>query len=440
MKNLIGIFVAVFALLTTASAQDHPDKDKYKKGRVISVHYTLHDFQTAADMKANGLSQVLLDKQWYKTGHMKGGFAISDTRGLTPNIDLMYRLGISSMEYPVPDKNVVDKKKLYLESDINLNFKLLTDNYMFSPYISIGAGASQWNGYYGAYAPVGLGIQGHFGKVWVFLQSQYRFSITSNVANHIFWGMGLGMSLPGKKVVPVVAAPPPPTKDTDGDGIIDSLDACPTVAGLAQFQGCPDTDKDGIKDSEDKCPTVPGLAKYGGCPIPDTDGDGLNDEEDNGPTVAGLARYNGCPIPDKDGDGVNDEEDKCPDVAGPASNFGCPVLEGFDAKAVQFNSGTATLTAAAQKELNDLVTLLQDTKYAPLKVAIEGHTDNTGKPAANQTLSEKRAASVKTYLVKKGVNADRLTTAGFGDTVPIADNKTAAGKASNRRVEFKVSE
>jgi outer membrane protein OmpA-like peptidoglycan-associated protein len=252
--------------------------------------------------------------------------------------------------------------------------------------------------------------------------------------------MGLGMSLPGKKVVPVVAAPPPPTKDTDGDGIIDSLDACPTVAGLAQFQGCPDTDKDGIKDSEDKCPTVPGLAKYGGCPIPDTDGDGLNDEEDKCPTVAGLARYNGCPIPDKDGDGVNDEEDKCPDVAGPASNFGCPVLEGFDAKAVQFNSGTATLTAAAQKELNDLVTLLQDAKYAPLKVAIEGHTDNTGKPAANQTLSEKRAASVKTYLVKKGVNADRLTTAGFGDTVPIADNKTAAGKASNRRVEFKVSE
>jgi len=268
--------------------------------------------------------------------------------------------------------------------------------------------------------------------------------ITSKVYNRGFQ-VGAGWAF-RKKPVPVVVAPPPPPviPDTDGDGIFDNVDKCPTVAGLAKYDGCPipDTDKDGINDEQDKCPTVPGLAKYQGCPIPDTDKDGINDEEDKCPTVPGLAKYQGCPPPDRDGDGVIDEEDKCPDVAGPASNGGCPVLDNttFDAKLVQFNTGTAVLTAAAMKELNDGAALLNDPKYSMLKVAIEGHTDNQGKAADNQKLSEKRAAAVKAYLVKKGVAADRLSTSGFGPTVPVADNKTAAGRASNRRVEFKVSQ
>jgi outer membrane protein OmpA-like peptidoglycan-associated protein len=256
--------------------------------------------------------------------------------------------------------------------------------------------------------------------------------------------VGLAWYFRQKPVKVVAPPPPPPIPDTDGDGILDNSDKCPTVAGLARYQGCPipDTDKDGINDEQDKCPNTPGLAKYNGCPIPDTDNDGVNDEQDKCPTVAGLAKYQGCPPPDRDGDGVIDEEDKCPDVAGPASNGGCPALEStkFNASMVQFNTGTATLTPSAQKGLNEAAVLLNDPKYAPLKVSIEGHTDNVGKAASNQKLSEKRAASVKAYLVKKGVKADRLSTSGFGDTAPIADNKTKAGKASNRRVEFKVSQ
>ena len=116
-------------------------------------------------------------------------------------------------------------------------------------------------------------------------------------------------------------------KDRDNDGVPDSLDACPDVAGLASLHGCPDRDGDGIADKDDKCPDVPGIAKYGGCPIPDTDHDGINDEEDKCPTVAGVARYGGCPIPDRDNDGVNDEEDKCPDLPGTAANHGCPEVK-----------------------------------------------------------------------------------------------------------------
>lgn len=70
---------------------------------------------------------------------------------------------------------------------------------------------------------------------------------------------------------------------------------------------------------------------------------------------------------------------------------------------------------------------------------INGHSDNTGIASKNLTLSQKRADAVKAYLTKGGVEADKLTAKGFGQTVPVADNATAAGRAKNRRVEFKVN-
>jgi outer membrane protein OmpA-like peptidoglycan-associated protein len=212
------------------------------------------------------------------------------------------------------------------------------------------------------------------------------------------------------------------------------------VAGPVRNNGCPilDTDKDGINDEKDKCPTVAGLARYDGCPVPDTDKDGLNDEQDKCPTVAGLAKYDGCPIPDADGDGVNDEEDRCPTLAGTAANYGCPSID-FNAANIQFATGTSNLTTAAKTELNKLSEIL-NRDYMNIKIAIEGHTDNVGKAEINQSLSEKRAAAVKAYLIGKKVDAARLSSVGYGPAQPVADNATAEGRAKNRRVEFKVSE
>ena len=228
--------------------------------------------------------------------------------------------------------------------------------------------------------------------------------------------------------------------DKDNDGVADADDKCPDVAGLAKYNGCPipDSDNDGVNDEQDKCPNVAGLAKYNGCPIPDTDKDGINDEEDKCPTVFGVASYNGCPIPDTDGDGVNDDEDRCKTIPGVAENGGCPKIN-FNAQNVQFMSGNATLTSGAKAELNKLVTILTK-EYPNVRVGIEGHTDNTGKEEANQILSEKRAAAVKTYLVSKKIDSDRLDAVGYGQSQPIADNSTPEGRAKNRRVAFKVSE
>jgi outer membrane protein OmpA-like peptidoglycan-associated protein len=230
-----------------------------------------------------------------------------------------------------------------------------------------------------------------------------------------------------------------PIPDTDADGVNDEEDSCATVAGLPKYHGCPipDTDKDGVNDEQDKCPTVAGLAKYQGCPL-QSDSDGVNDEEDSCATVAGLPKYHGCPVPDTDGDGVNDETDKCPTIAGVAENGGCPLIK-FNAANVQFTSGTSTLTKGAKTELNKLVPIM-NVQYPDIRISIEGHTDSTGKAETNLKLSEKRAASVKTYLVSKGISTGRLMTVGHGSEMPIESNKTSAGRAKNRRVEFKLSQ
>jgi len=231
-------------------------------------------------------------------------------------------------------------------------------------------------------------------------------------------------------------------KDTDGDGIYDKEDACPEVAGLKQFNGCPDTDGDGIIDSNDACPDVAGLASLKGCP--DADKDGVADKDDKCPNVAGPKENAGCPWPDTDKDGVADKDDKCPEVAGPASNGGCPEVtqEAMDqlksqARFIYFNSGKATFKDAdVPKRLDTMAALLKN--YANSEFLIEGHTDSDGSDAFNQKLSEDRAAAVKNALLERGISASKIKSVGYGETMPVATNKTAAGKALNRRTEVKL--
>ena len=202
-----------------------------------------------------------------------------------------------------------------------------------------------------------------------------------------------------------------------------------------------DTDGDGITDDLDKCPNEKGTAKYNGCPIPDSDGDGINDEMDKCPNEKGPANRNGCPITDRDNDGISDEEDKCPDVAGVAKNNGCPDVPpevskmlSSSAQNISFAMSSSKLSTTSNTSLNQVVKVLNE--HPEMKLRVEGHADNTEKNA--EPLSESRANAIKTYLVSKGISADRIEIEGFGSTTPVADNNTAAGRTKNRRVEIKV--
>ncbi len=291
-------------------------------------------------------------------------------------------------------------------------------------------------------------------------KSKTQFMVSPFVAFHPYFGQtprtvetwnittvraGLALKVGSGRKIETQAPPAPPVVlDRDGDGVLDIVDRCPDTPGIASLQGCPDKDGDGIADIDDKCPDVFGIARYQGCPTPDTDGDGINDELDKCPTVAGIARYQGCPIPDTDGDGVKDDEDKCINEKGPASNFGCPVISeeiirkvNVAAQNIFFVTGSSKLLAKSFPKLNEVATILKDNPS--FRVQIDGHTDDVGKDDYNQTLSDERAASVKAYLVSKGIADNRLASAGYGETKPIADNKTAAGRAKNRRVEMALT-
>ncbi len=225
--------------------------------------------------------------------------------------------------------------------------------------------------------------------------------------------------------------------DTDGDAIEDGLDRCPEIPGLTKFGGCPDTDDDGIEDALDKCPLVKGIARFEGCP--DTDDDGIQDSLDRCPTVRGIEKFQGCP--DTDNDGLEDAVDRCPTVAGTEANKGCPELKKEDKKLIskqvrniQFETGSDKLTAASIPVLEQVAEILKG--YPNYKVNIAGHTDSQGPDKKNLLLSERRANRCVEKLVELGIEAERLSAKGFGERKPIATNKTAAGKAKNRRVEF----
>ncbi|SHG37074.1 Thrombospondin type 3 repeat-containing protein [Flavobacterium fluvii] len=237
-----------------------------------------------------------------------------------------------------------------------------------------------------------------------------------------------------------------PWPDTDKDSVVDKDDKCPSVAGPSENQGCPwgDADSDTVLDNVDACPSVAGPVENKGCPWPDTDGDKVLDKDDKCPNEKGLVANAGCPERDADKDGVTDLKDDCPTVPGPASNNGCPVVTQaalrelkVQARAVFFVTGKAVLATADKGETNGRLEAIKEIlkNYPNAKFSVEGHTDDVGDAKSNQKLSEARAKAVVDALVAKGVNPENLAYKGFGETKPVASNKTAKGRAQNRRTE-----
>jgi outer membrane protein OmpA-like peptidoglycan-associated protein len=345
-----------------------------------------------------------------------------------------------------------------------------------SPYVHAGVG-SAFNfdeEVFDLNIPLGVGVNFRLAKnLYLSGQTQYRIApADEDLAKRKGldnWQHAAGFHLFFGADEEVIVPPPPPLPlDGDGDGIADESDRCPTIAGLPTNAGCPDTDgdgvvdlddlcpnekgvgilkgcpdgdRDGVADRDDRCPTEAGPASNNGCPVKvaDRDNDGVPDDRDACPDVAGLAALGGCP--DADRDGVADRDDRCPNEAGPRSNNGCPEIKKEDkarldeiVKNIQFNTGKSTLTTASFAIMDEVTSVMK--KYPSYSAAIEGHTDSSGDDASNMRLSESRAKTCYDYLISKGIAANRLSYKGYGETRPIADNTTEAGRAKNRRVVF----
>ena len=292
-------------------------------------------------------------------------------------------------------------------------FNLLPDS-AFVPFFALGVGGIHYSRYSQDTTDrednkltlgYGLGVKYFLSDNWA-LRADVRHimpvkadfdSPEDTMHNNLLATVGLTFAFGGEKPAPPPPPPAPVVLDSDNDGVPDNLDKCPgTPAGVAvDKDGCPlDSDKDGVYDYLDKCPGTPAGVKV------DKDG---------------------CPPP------VVQEVKPQPRVEKEIIEKGRTTLK------VLFDTNKSVIKKGYFADVDALAGVMQ--QYPDLNVTIEGHTDNVGKDAYNKKLSQRRADAVKAYLVKKGIDANRLTAIGYGEEKPIADNATKAGKAENRRVE-----
>ncbi|AEI68972.1 adventurous gliding motility protein AgmC [Corallococcus macrosporus] len=314
------------------------------------------------------------------------------------------------------------------------------------------------------------------------LLAALKYRALGGFSAHVGGGPGLtrGYGTPGFRLLAGFSYSSEPSReqkpaapvDTDGDGLVDIDDACPTEPedqdGFQDTDGCPDPDNDadGIPDTADACPsepeTVNGFEDTDGCPdvAPppppvDTDGDGLMDPEDRCPDAPedkdGFQDEDGCPDPDNDRDGIPDAEDTCPNepetINGVKDEDGCPdkgtvkvLVDGeriVILEKVYFATGKDVILARSFPLLKQVAAVLRANPQVEL-VRIEGHTDSQGNDAKNLDLSQRRANNVRDFLVKAGIAEGRMEAVGYGETKPVDTNKTAKGRENNRRVGFSI--
>lgn len=419
--------------------------------------------------------------------NFSNGFEIGYLRNINKNFNAVIPLKVGIIKLPDEADN-----RRYFGVDFVGQFQYYQEDSRILPYGLIGiGGVSEDFDRLNFQVPIGAGLHVRLGKyAFINFQGEYRVDLGPMDRDNIQYGLGLMFMLGDTDE----ELPPPleiPMVDTDQDGIEDSKDACPEVAGLQVLNGCPDSDGDGIADNNDECPQKYGPKETNGCPdsdgdgiadsldkcpnqvgareddgcppkdsdsdgfidredecpqvkgtlrgCPDADGDGIKDSEDECPNAKGEGRFNGCP--DTDGDGIPDLRDKCPNSPAPNSATGCPEIKKEDKavldyalQAVQFETGKSILKEDSKVVLDQVIGVLQ--RYPDFRLEIIGHTDNVGSEINNLKLSQRRAQACYDYLLSKGISKNVMNSGGFGESNPIAPNDNKAGRSINRRVEF----
>ncbi len=303
MNKYLLIVVASFTFVMATKAQ-HPDM---KHG--VFFRRVFADFQTPTG------------GSFFNFKSYRPAWELGYSYQLMPHLNLT--VPIRAGVYSINQENTVNRP--YLGGDILGQYYFGSNKSVILPYLEGGVGASRsYDGELNVQVPLGAGI---FVKIYngayFTADASYRFGTKKS---NLQYGVGFVYSLNHLADQLKVVDEQPSEKDSDGDGIVDALDLCPSIAGPEKFLGCPDSDNDGIEDSKDKCPDVAGPIDLMGCP--DSDGDGVADVEDKCPNLSGLVSNGGCPAADSDKDGVPDDKDKCPDIAGPTSTMGCPDSDG----------------------------------------------------------------------------------------------------------------
>ncbi len=241
--------------------------------------------------------------------------------------------------------------------------------------------------------------------------------------SELAWYIGLGMPIGSSEVE---------YRDSDGDGVLDSADACPNTPynTTIDSRGCPikayeitaDSDNDSVPDNLDSCPHTPigTPVDISGCPIA---------PQNSSPRVTKIKKV---VVKDSDGDGIEDRLDKCPHTPKGFSvtSSGCPIKKTLE---VQFDAGSTTVTFASRPKIKAFADYIKH--YPNAYITVVGYTDTSGNRQQNLILSQKRAQNVRRLLIEFGLKPSHIEAIGKGELNPIAPNDTPEGREKNRRIE-----
>ena len=380
----------------------------------------------------------LLNKKNLKPGNYTGGANLFIGRYLSPTFNVRLQGMYGNVYYPLVTNypNVVEgvfRQQNFFDASFLMEYKF-NNNYLFKedaivqPYLFIGIGTNTMNNDWNTYFPWGGGVKFKVTN-WmaINLETTYKVNL-DNSYNYLQHQAGLIFSLGKTKKAPVdnfslekinndLKDLAVITTDSDKDGIDDTNDECPYVAGVKEMNGCPDGDADGISDSRDKCPNEFGLTENNGCPakVVDTDGDGISDDKDRCPAEQGMISNQGCPV-------VSNPEKK-QDNTQPSEN----VLELF------YPTSGYELSDLQKKSLDGFIDYI--VAHPVNKIIIKGHTSNTGPDQLNVDLSMNRALKVSNYLASKGISLRLISVQGWGSYNQKYDNATPECALKNQRVE-----
>lgn len=308
-------------------------------------------------------------------------------------------------------EKILGNKENLTRALLNVEHYFPLENCKLTPYAFVGAGYQWVSGNYEDNIVTDLGLGAKYpinDKFGAFAELRGLRDFGNN-DNHYGLIFGIVYNFGAEQKV-VKQEPVKKVLDSDGDGVVDSMDKCPnTPKGVeVDKNGCQiDSDNDGVYDNVDKCPNTP----------------------------AGVeVDVNGCPI-DSDHDGVPNYLDKCPNTPKGVvvDKNGCPMTYNFD---ITFDNNSAVIKPQFMDRINKFAEFLK--KNPAYKAEIQGYTDSKGSAAYNKKLSEKRAKAVYEALINEGISKDRLTYKGYGEENPVASNDTAEGRAKNRRVVAKL--
>ena len=195
--RITSITLALLCLLSTSG---FAQEENYTQQPALSIHFLLHDFQSAANIRNSSLSSTLANKQFGKIKDMSPGLAISYSEGLSNKFDFSLTLAGSFLDYPRRDAALAGSDKFLLEADASVRGKMFSDKYWFTPYLQVGIGASKFKGYYGAFLPLGVGLQvNFFDEAFLLFNSQYRVPVTQTANYHFYHSIGLAGNIGKKK-------------------------------------------------------------------------------------------------------------------------------------------------------------------------------------------------------------------------------------------------